>query len=64
MNAELDGLERKVAQIIDLCASLRAENRRLRERVGALEDEKQALLARMNEARGRLEALLDKLPAE
>jgi cell division protein ZapB len=64
MNDELGGLEGKVAQVVALCASLRDENVRLRGRVSALEDEKEALAERMSEARMRLEGLMDRLPPE
>jgi cell division protein ZapB len=64
MNAPLASLEQKVEQIVALCETLRAENHRLRDRVGALEGEKQALAERMTTARARLEGLMDKLPAE
>jgi len=64
MDIRLDGLERKVAQVVAMCAQLRAENHRLRDRVGALEKEKQALAERMTAARERLEDLMDKLPTE
>lgn len=58
------GLEQKVGQIIALCDALRVENHQLRDRLGALEEEKQALAERMLAARERLEGLMDKLPAE
>lgn len=64
MNEELGGLEDKVTQVIALCDTLRAENLRLRDRVGALEHEKADLAGRMTAARERLEGLMDKLPAE
>lgn len=64
MDDPLDGIERKVEQIIALCAALRVENHRLRDRVGELEEEKQDLAARMTTARERIEGLLDRLPAE
>lgn len=64
MNAPLASLEQKVEQIVALCAALRAENHRLRDRVGTLESEKQMLAERMTTARARLEGLMDKLPAE
>jgi cell division protein ZapB len=64
MNEELLGLEGKVAQVIALCDSLRAENHRLHDRIGALEDEKQALAERMTAARTRIESLMDHLPPE
>jgi cell division protein ZapB len=64
MNAPLASLEQKVEQIVALCAALRAENHRLRDRVGTLEGEKQVLAERMTTARARLEGLMDKLPEE
>jgi cell division protein ZapB len=64
MNAPLASLEQKVEQIVALCETLRAENHRLRDRVGALEGEKQALTERMVTARTRLEGLMDRLPQE
>jgi cell division protein ZapB len=64
MNEVLGGLENKVTQVIALCAELRAENHRLRDRVGALEEEKLALTERMTVARTRLEGIMDRLPPE
>ncbi len=64
MNEALGGLENKVTQVVALCAELRAENHRLRDRVGALEEEKLALAERMTVARTRLEGLMDRLPPE
>jgi len=64
MNEALERIDHKVEQVIALCDGLRAENRRLRDRVSLLEEEKQALAGRMTEARTRLEGLMDKLPAE
>jgi cell division protein ZapB len=64
MNEVLGGLENKVTQVIALCAELRAENHRLRDRVGALEDEKLQLAERMSTARTRLESIMDRLPPE
>ena len=64
MTAPLVRLEQKVEQIIALCDALRAENHRLRDKVGTLEGENQALAERMTVARTRLEGLMDKLPQE
>jgi cell division protein ZapB len=64
MNEELGGLEQKVERVIALCAELRTENHRLRDRVVSLEDEKHDLAERMSEARSRLEAIMDRLPSE
>ncbi len=64
MNADLGRLASKVEQIVALCDSLRAENRRLNDRLRSLEGEKESLTERMKEARARLEALMERLPAE
>ena len=64
MSDPLGGLETKVDQIIAMCETLRAENHRLRGRVGTLEEENRALAERMTGARTRLEGLMDRLPQE
>lgn len=64
MSDEFSGLENKVTQVIALCDALRAENHRLRELVGTLENEKAELATRMATARTRLEGLMERLPAE
>jgi len=64
MSDPLAGFEQKVAQVVALCDALRADNRRLRERIDTLEDANQTLADRMTTARERLENLIDKLPAE
>jgi cell division protein ZapB len=64
MNEELGSLEGKVERIIALCDALRAENRRLHDRIDMLEDEKEALVDRIGTARARLEDLMERLPAE
>lgn len=62
MNEDLGSLGNKVEQVVALCAFLRAENHRLRDLIGTLEEEKRGLADRMGEARVRLEALMDQLP--
>ena len=64
MSDEFSGLENKVTQVIARCDALRAENHRLRELVGTLENEKAELATRMATARTRLEGLMERLPAE
>ncbi len=64
MNDQLSGLEKKVDQIIAVCEALRADNHRLRDRVGELEEEKLGLTERMTTARTRIEGLMDRLPPE
>ena len=64
MNGELDSLEQKIAQVLTLYAQLRSDNRVLRDRMAGLEQHNQLLMSRAEAARTRLEALMDKLPAE
>jgi cell division protein ZapB len=64
MNVSLDSLERKVEQIVAVCASLRGENQALRAHVAGLEAEKAALAKKVDIARERLEGLMARLPVE
>ena len=64
MNVSLDSLERKVDQIVAVCASLRGENQALRAHVAGLESEKAALAQKVELARERLESLMARLPEE
>jgi cell division protein ZapB len=64
MTKQLDALEGKVAQVVSLCHSLRAENQELRARLASAEDERLRLVERMEAARVRLEALAEQLPEE
>ena len=64
MKGDLAALEQKVEQFVVFCQALRAENLALRSRVSGLEDERQALVAKIDTTRTRLEALMDRLPDE
>ena len=64
MNVSLDSLERKVEQIVAVCASLRGENQALRAHVAGLEAEKAALAKKIDSTRERLEGLMARLPDE
>jgi cell division protein ZapB len=64
MSVSLDHLERKVEQILAICASLRGENQALRSTVAGLEAEKAALTKKIEITRERLEALMTRLPEE
>jgi cell division protein ZapB len=64
MQADVILLEEKVQQLIALCASLRDDNRTLRQRLLAADRTNRKLSAQMNEAAQRLDALLSRLPAE
>ena len=62
MQAELDALESKLAQILERHQGMRAENLRLRQQVVALENANKHLSERLDEARNRIEALFNKIP--
>lgn len=64
MDTSLSTLEAKIDQVAALCQQLRDENHALRERIAGLDQEKQALAARMTTARERLETVMERLPAE
>ncbi|MBP9218229.1 MAG: hypothetical protein KBD39_07600 [Sterolibacterium sp.] len=64
MSDGLATLEKKIDQILVFCEELRAENRALRTRVARMEDERGTLLNKIELARVRLEALMDKIPVE
>ncbi|MDP2809358.1 MAG: hypothetical protein Q8O34_04345 [Rhodocyclaceae bacterium] len=64
MDADFISLEKKVERVVACCQSLRDENHALRERVTALEGDKQSLTEKIDTARTRLEAFMKKLPAE
>ena len=62
MQAELDALEVKLAQLIERHQAMRGENLKLRQQVVSLENANKRLSERLEEARGRMENLFNKLP--
>lgn len=62
MQAELDALESKLAQVLERFQAMRGENLKLRQQVVALENANKQLADRLEEARGRMETLFNKLP--
>ena len=62
MMNKLDALERKVAQVVGLCADLRAENVQLRQQLAAAESERKNMTELMSAARERIEQLALQLP--
>lgn len=61
---ELESFEQKLTQLVDLHQQSRTENRELRNRVAQLEGENRALNEKMAAARGRLESVIDRIPAD
>lgn len=62
MQAELDTLESKLAQMLERYQSMREETLKLRQQVVSLESNNKLLSDRLAEARSRMEALLNKIP--
>lgn len=64
MNMELEALELKIEQVLELVQQTRAENEVLKHRITAAEAERLDLRQRIAQARQRLESLLERLPEE
>jgi uncharacterized protein (TIGR02449 family) len=64
MNSELEALEGKIDQVIELVGQLRAENEVLKNQIATAELERLQLRQTMSTARERLEVLMDKLPED
>ena len=64
MDAEIKGLEEKVAQFIELNHRLRADNLALRQELAQAREENRRLSEKIDLAKDRLESLLSKIPGE
>jgi cell division protein ZapB len=62
MHSELDVLDQKLAQLVQLTQRLRAENVQLRQEVAAAVSQQRKSQDKVNEAAQRLEKLLTQLP--
>jgi cell division protein ZapB len=62
MHSELDVLDHKLAQLVNLTQRLRAENLQLRQEVAAAVSQQRKSQDKVNEAAQRLEKLLSQLP--
>lgn len=62
MEAELNALEERIRQAVELCRRLRSENSDLRQRIAQLESENKRLNDKVAGARERLEGLLRQIP--
>ncbi|HLX22022.1 MAG TPA: hypothetical protein VKR38_01645 [Usitatibacter sp.] len=62
MDAELDGLEEKLALLVRRLESLRDENRELRQQLANRTDENARLGEKLGAAKSRIEALLKQIP--
>lgn len=62
MDADLKTLEEKIGQFVDLTQRLRADNRNLRQQLAQAINENKRLSEKLDGAKQRLEALLERLP--
>ncbi|MFZ2162305.1 MAG: hypothetical protein WAW02_08820 [Sideroxyarcus sp.] len=62
MHSELDGLDQKLAQLVQLTQRLRAENQLLRQEVATAVSQQRKSQDKVDEAAQRLEKLLSQLP--
>ncbi len=64
MHSELDILDEKLAQLVQLTQRLRAENLQLRQEVAAAVSRQRKTQDKVNEAAQRLEKLMSQLPGK
>jgi outer membrane murein-binding lipoprotein Lpp len=62
MRAELDQLAERISRLATLTHELREENQQLRQQLLAATADTRSLKSRLDAARQRIEALIDKLP--
>lgn len=64
MNMELEALEIKIEQVLELVHQARAENEVLKNRIATAEAERLDLRQKIAQARQRLEAMMERLPED
>jgi cell division protein ZapB len=64
MEAELNTLDEKISQLVQLCHRLRRDNNELRQQLVAAQNANKHLTDKIESARTRLEALLSRLPED
>lgn len=62
MDAELKALEERVAQLLQLCHRLRAENNKLRQDLAASVNDNKRLTEKVQTAAARLDGVLARIP--
>jgi cell division protein ZapB len=62
MDADLDALEEKLANLVQRLTALRDENRELRQQLAMRADENARLGEKLGAAKSRIEALLRQIP--
>lgn len=64
MHSELDALDQKLAQLVELTQRLRAENQHLRQEVASAVSQQRKSQDKIDQASQRLEKLLTQLPGD
>lgn len=64
MEADLKTLEDKIGQLVELTQRLRGDNRQLRQQLAQAVSDNKRLEEKVDAARTRLEALLERLPED
>ncbi|HTS54330.1 MAG TPA: hypothetical protein VMH26_13740 [Burkholderiales bacterium] len=64
MEAELNSLDEKINQLVQLCHRLRTDNHELRQQLAAAHNASKQLSEKIENARARLENLLSRLPED
>ena len=62
MEAELNALDDKIKQLLQLCQKLRKDNSALRQQLATAQNQTKLLAEKIGAARNRLEALLEQVP--
>jgi cell division protein ZapB len=62
MEAELNTLDEKIYQLVQICQRLRADNNEFRQQLVAVQNQNKQLTEKIESARHRLENLLSKIP--
>lgn len=64
MEADLKALEEKIGQFVELTQRLRADNSHLRQQLAQAMNENKRLSEKVDGAKARLEALLERMPED
>lgn len=64
MEADLKALEERIGQLVELTQRLRDDNRGLRQQLAQSQSDNKRLGEKVDAAKARLEALLQRLPEE
>jgi cell division protein ZapB len=64
MEAELNTLDEKIHQLVQICQRLRADNNEFRQQLVAVQNQNKQLTEKIESARQRLENLLSKIPED